>query len=52
VHPAGPFHLRRGLTLPYRNGSTQAVNTKVKRIMRQMRGRASFTLLRHRILLG
>jgi transposase len=28
------------------------VNTETKRIMRQMHGRAGFTLLRHRILLG
>ena len=28
------------------------VNTKTKRIMRQMHGRAGFTLLRHRILLN
>jgi transposase len=41
-----------GLTLPYHNGGTEGVNTKTKRIMRQMHGRASFDLLRHRILLG
>ncbi|PNE38151.1 transposase [Streptomyces noursei] len=41
-----------GLTLPYRNGPTEGVNTKTKRIARQMHGRAGFTLLRHRILLG
>ncbi|MEU2777723.1 ISL3 family transposase [Streptomyces sp. NPDC007162] len=40
------------LTLPYSNGPTEGVNTKTKRIARQMHGRASFTLLRHRILLG
>ncbi len=40
------------LTLPYHNGGTEGVNTKTKRIMRQMHGRASFCLLRHRILLG
>jgi len=40
-----------GLTLPYHNGSTEGVNTRTKRIMRQMNGRAGFTLLRHRILL-
>jgi transposase len=40
------------VTLPYHNGGTEGVNTKTKRIMRQMHGRASFTLLRHRILLG
>jgi len=41
-----------GLTLPHHNGGTEGVNTKTKRIMRQMHGRASFDLLRHRILLG
>jgi transposase len=40
------------LTLPYSNGLTEGVNTKTKRIARQMHGRAGFTLLRHRILLG
>ncbi|OAA27935.1 transposase family protein [Frankia sp. EI5c] len=40
------------LTLPHHNGGTEGVNTKTKRIMRQMHGRAGFTLLRHRILLG
>ncbi|MDQ0830646.1 transposase [Streptomyces achromogenes] len=40
------------LTLPHSNGPTEGVNTKTKRIARQMHGRANFTLLRHRILLG
>jgi transposase len=40
------------LTLPYSNGPTEGVNTKTKRIARQMHGREGFTLLRHRILLG
>ncbi|GAA1698085.1 hypothetical protein GCM10009680_42830 [Streptomyces yatensis] len=40
-----------GLTLPYQNGRTEGVNTRPKRIMRQMHGRAAFDLLRHRILL-
>ncbi|OHV45345.1 ISL3 family transposase [Pseudofrankia sp. BMG5.36] len=40
------------LTLPHHNGGTEGVNTKTKRIMRQMHGRAGFPLLRHRILLG
>ena len=39
------------LTLPHHNGRTEGVNTRTKRIMRQMHGRAGFTLLRHRILL-
>lgn len=40
------------VTLPYHNGGTEGANTKTKRIMRQMHGRAGFTLLRHRILLN
>jgi transposase len=40
------------LTMPHRNGRTEGVNTKTKMIKRQMYGRAGFTLLRHRILLG
>ncbi|WSQ15029.1 transposase [Streptomyces sp. NBC_01231] len=40
-----------GLTTPHHNGRTEGVNTRSKRIMRQMHGRAGFTLLRHRILL-
>lgn len=40
-----------GLTLRYHNGRTEGVNTRTKRIMRQMHGRAGFPLLRHRFLL-
>jgi transposase len=40
------------LTMPHHNGRTEGVNTKTKMIKRQMYGRADFTLLRHRILLG
>jgi Transposase len=40
------------LTMPHHNGRTEGVNTKTKMIRRQMYGRAGFTLLRHRILLG
>jgi transposase len=40
-----------GLTLPYSNGPTEGVNTKVKMLKRQTYGRASFALLRKRILL-
>jgi transposase len=39
------------LTHPYHNGRTEGVNTRTKRVMRQMHGRARFPLLRHRILL-
>uniref|UniRef100_UPI000687A587 transposase n=2 Tax=Nocardia TaxID=1817 RepID=UPI000687A587 len=41
-----------GLTVPYSNGPIEGVNTKTKLIKRQMYGRASFPLLRHRILLA
>jgi transposase len=40
------------VTLPFHNGRTEGVNTKTKMIKRQMYGRAGFTLLRHRIMLG
>jgi transposase len=40
------------VTTPFHNGRTEGVNTKTKMIKRQMYGRAGFTLLRHRILLG
>lgn len=39
------------VTLPYRNGRTEGVKTRTKRIMIQMYGRAGFNLLRLRILL-
>ncbi len=39
-------------TLRYHNDDTEGVNNKTKLIKRQMHGRASFPLLRHRILLG
>lgn len=41
-----------GLTLPYSNGTTEGVNTKVKMLKRQTFGKASFPLLRKRILLS
>jgi hypothetical protein len=40
------------ITLPHHNGRTEGVNTKTKKIKRDMFGRAGFDLLRHRILLG
>ena len=40
------------LTTPHHNGRTEGVNTRTKMLKRQMYGRAGFTLLRHRILLG
>jgi transposase len=44
--------VRAAVTLPFHNGGTEGVNTKTKRIMRHMYGRAGFALLRHRILLA
>jgi len=41
-----------GVTLPFHNGRTEGVNTRSRMIKRQMHGRAGFTLLCHRILLG
>ncbi|MEU5847909.1 ISL3 family transposase [Saccharopolyspora shandongensis] len=40
-----------GLTLPYSNGPTEGINNKIKVLKRQTYGKASFTLLRKRILL-
>ncbi|CAM5642783.1 ISL3 family transposase IS469 [Streptomyces tendae] len=40
-----------GLTLRHHNGQDRRLNTRTKRIVRQMHGRAGFDLLRHRILL-
>jgi site-specific recombinase XerD len=40
------------VTLPHHNGTTEGINNKTKLLKRQMYGRAGFTLLRHRILLG
>ena len=59
-----PFHslaagLRRdqaavlaAATLPYSNGQTEAQITKLKLLKRSMYGRASFELLRRRVLLA
>jgi transposase len=41
-----------GLSLPYSNGPIEGTNTKFKLLKRQMYGRASFALLRQRILLS
>ena len=40
-----------GLTLPYSSGRVEGTVNKVKAVKRQMYGRASFTLLRKRIIL-
>ncbi|MEV0052483.1 transposase [Saccharopolyspora shandongensis] len=40
-----------GLTLPYSNGPTEGINNKIKMLKRQTYGKASFSLLRKRILL-
>lgn len=39
------------LTMHHHNGRTECVNSRIKRTMRQMHGRAGLDLLRHRILL-
>ncbi|GLW98946.1 hypothetical protein Misp02_30330 [Microtetraspora sp. NBRC 16547] len=44
--------VQAAVTLPFHNGGAEGVNTKTKRIMRQMHGRSGFALLRHRILLA
>jgi hypothetical protein len=44
--------VQAAVTLPCHNGGTEGVTTETKRIMRQMHGRASFALLKHRILSG
>jgi transposase len=41
-----------GLTLPYSSGPVEGNVNRIKTIKRQMYGRASFDLLRHRILLA
>jgi transposase len=40
-----------GLTLPYSSGKVEGIVNKIKAVKRQMYGRASFTLLRKRIIL-
>jgi transposase len=44
--------VQTGVTLPYSNGATEGVNTKIKLLKRQTYGRAGFALLRQRILLN
>ena len=43
--------VRNGLTLPWNSGLLEGLNTRTKLLKRQMYGRASFPLLRKRILL-
>ena len=40
-----------GLTLPYSSGAVEGNVTRIKMIKRQMYGRASFALLRKRVIL-
>jgi transposase len=40
-----------GLTLPYSSGKVEGTVNKIKMLKRQTYGRASFNLLRHRVLL-
>jgi len=44
--------VRNGLTLPHNSGTCEGAVNKLKTIKRQMYGRASFSLLRKRILLN
>ncbi|HEY0938405.1 MAG TPA: transposase, partial [Trebonia sp.] len=44
--------VRRGLTLPYSSGKVEGTVNKIKLLKRQTYGRASFNLLRQRILLA
>ena len=44
--------VRNGLTLPHNSGACEGTVNKIKTIKRQMYGRASFSLLRKRILLN
>ena len=44
--------VRNGLTLPHNSGACEGTVNKLKTIKRQMYGRASFSLLRKRILLN
>jgi len=41
-----------GLTLPWSSGLVEGLNTRTKLLKRQMYGRATFPLLRKRILLA
>ena len=43
--------LRQALILPWSNGPTEGIVNKIKLVKRQMYGRASFALLRQRVLL-
>jgi len=43
--------VRNGLTLPWNSGRVEGLNTRTKLLKRQMYGRATFPLLRKRILL-
>jgi transposase len=43
--------VRNGLTLPWNSGLVEGLNTRTKLLKRQMYGRATFPLLRKRILL-
>jgi transposase len=44
--------VRNGLTLPWNSGRVEGLNTRTKLLKRQMYGRATFPLLRKRILLA
>jgi transposase len=44
--------VRNGLTLPYSSGAVEGNINRIKMIKRQMYGRASFNLLRKRVILA
>jgi transposase len=44
--------VRNALTLEWSSGRVEGLNTRTKLLQRQMYGRASFPLLRQRILLA
>jgi transposase len=44
--------LAAAIKLPWSNGATEGVVTKIKLVKRQMYGRGSFGLLRKRVLLA
>jgi transposase len=46
-----PQPVINGLTLPHSSGKVEGTVNKIKTIKRQMHGRASFTLLRKRVIL-
>ena len=50
-HPHRPASRHQRLTLPWSSGTVEGTVNKIKMLKRQMYGRASFTLLRKRVIL-